>query len=72
MVTLKDVKENAEIKELVVGSQKQLDVLGYTEHSVRHVNIVSKRAGQILKDLGYDERRLSKPQNAGYMHDIGN
>ncbi len=72
MVTLKDVQENEEIKELVVGSQKQLDVLGYTEHSIRHVNIVSKRAGQILKDLGYNERKVELAQIAGYMHDIGN
>lgn len=72
MVTLKDIQENEEIRELVVGAQKQLDVLGYTEHSIRHVNIVSKRAGQILKDLGYDERKVELAQIAGYMHDIGN
>ena len=45
---------------------------GYTEHSYRHIGIVSKRAGDILKDLGYDERKVELARIAGYMHDIGN
>ena len=48
LVTLEDVKNNPEVQELVIGAQKQLDALGYTEHSVRHVSIVSHRAGRIL------------------------
>ena len=45
---------------------------GYTEHSYRHLGIVSKRAGDILRDLGYDERTVELTRIAGYMHDIGN
>lgn len=45
---------------------------GYTEHSYRHLGIVSKRAGDILRDLGYDERKVELTRIAGYMHDIGN
>lgn len=45
---------------------------GYTEHSYRHLGIVSKRAGDILRDLGYDERTVELARIAGYMHDIGN
>lgn len=44
MITLEDVKKNIEIQELIIGAQKQLDVLGFTEHSIRHISIVSKRA----------------------------
>ena len=44
MLTLDDVRNNPEVQELVVGAQKQLDALGYTEHSIRHVSIVSERA----------------------------
>lgn len=51
MVTLEDVKNNPEVQELVIGAQKQLDALGYTEHSQRHVSIVSHRAGKILETL---------------------
>ena len=45
---------------------------GYTEHSYRHIGIVSKRAGDILQDLGFDERTVELTRIAGYMHDIGN
>jgi len=72
MVTLEDIKKNAEVQELVIGAQKQLDALGYTEHSVRHVSIVSNRAGKILETLGYDKRRVELAKIAGYLHDIGN
>ena len=72
MVTLEDVKNNPEVQELVIGAQKQLDALGYTEHSQRHVSIVSNRAGKILKTLDYDEHRVELARIAGYLHDIGN
>ena len=72
MITVEDVKNNPEIKALVVGAQKQLNALGYTEHSVRHVSLVSNRAGSVLETLGYPEERIELAKIAGYMHDIGN
>ena len=45
---------------------------GYTEHSYRHIGIVSQRAGDILRDLNYDERTVELARIAGYLHDIGN
>ena len=47
-------------------------VFGYTEHSHRHIAIVSQRAGKILEKLGYSERIVELAKIAGYMHDIGN
>ena len=47
-------------------------LFGYTEHSQRHVSIVSNRAGRILETLGYDEYRIQLAKIAGYLHDIGN
>ena len=72
MVTLEDVKKDEEVQELVVGAQKQLDALGYTEHSIRHITIVSERAGKILEVLGHDKREIELAKIAGYLHDIGN
>ena len=72
IITLEDVKKNKEVEELVIGSQKQLNALGYTEHSIRHVTIVSNRAAKILETLGYTEERIELAKIAGYMHDIGN
>ena len=44
---------------------------GYTEHSHRHISIVSKRAGDILEKLQYPERTVELARIAGYLHDIG-
>ncbi len=72
MITLEQVKQNEEIRQLILSSQKQLNALGYTEHSVRHINIVSTRAGEVLKNLDYPQERIELAKIAGYMHDIGN
>ena len=58
MITLEDVINNEEVQAFVNASQKQLKALGYTEHSYRHIGIVSKRTGEILQKLGYDERTV--------------
>ena len=72
MITLEDVKKNEEVQALIEGTQRHLNVLGYTEHSVRHISIVSKRAADILKTFGYGEDRVELAKIAGYLHDIGN
>ena len=72
MITLEDVKKNEEVQALVQGAQKQLNSLGYTEHSMRHVGIVSQRAGEILEALDYPKERVELAKIAGYLHDIGN
>lgn len=72
MITLEDVKNNLEVQELIKAAQKQLNELGYTEHSTRHVNIVSNRASRILETLEYPKERIELAKIAGYLHDIGN
>ena len=72
MVTLEDVIKNEEVQAFINASQKQIDALGYTEHSYRHIGIVSKRTGEILEKLGYDEKTVELGKIAGYLHDIGN
>ena len=51
MITLEDIKNNTEVKELVKASQKGLNALGYTEHASRHIGIVAYRAGKVLEEL---------------------
>ena len=72
MITLEDVKNNEEVQAFVQASQKQITAIGYTEHSYRHIGIVSARTGEILRKLGYDERTIQLGEIAGYLHDIGN
>lgn len=71
-VTLKDLKKSDEIRTFLEIAEKQLEIQGYTEHSFRHVGLVSKSAGDILTSLGYDEREVELARMAGYIHDIGN
>ena len=72
MIALEDVKKNEELNQLILSSQKQLNALGYTEHSIRHMSIVSQRAGELLTTLDYPAERIELAKIAGYMHDIGN
>lgn len=72
MVTLEDVKNNREVKTFLTIAETQMRVLGYTEHSFRHVGHVAETAGRILKELDYPEREAELAKIAGYLHDIGN
>ena len=72
MITLNDVKENAEFQSLINASNECLDALGYTEHGLRHVGYVSKTTANILSTLGYDGRTVELGAIAGWIHDIGN
>lgn len=72
MITLEDVKNNEEVQALIQGTQKHLKALGYTEHSTRHVSIVSNRAARILETFDYPQDRIELAKIAGYLHDIGN
>jgi len=71
-ITLDDVKNNEDVEQFILAAQHQIDVLGFTEHAHRHLNIVSQRAGEILRTLGYDEDRVRLAEIAAYLHDIGN
>ncbi len=42
VINLKDLQENKEVQELVLGTEQELEALGYTEHSHRHMNHCSK------------------------------
>ena len=72
MITLRDIKVNPDIREMINASNRALEVLGYTEHGMRHVGWVSKTAAGILSDLGYDKRTVELAEITGYLHDVGN
>lgn len=72
MITLEDIKKNEEVQGFILSAQRQMKAIGYTEHSIRHVSIVSNRAGRILETLGYPKERVELARIAGYLHDIGN
>ncbi|MDQ7054204.1 MAG: HD domain-containing protein [candidate division KSB1 bacterium] len=72
MITLQDVKKNPNVDAYIVVSDRNLELLGYTEHGRRHVGLVAKRAREILTALKYDERTVELAAIAAYLHDIGN
>ena len=72
MVNLKNVTKDPEVVALVRESDRQLEVLGYTEHGQRHSRLVGKNARQVLLALGYDDRAAELAAIAGHLHDIGN
>lgn len=72
MLTVHEIKKSEEVKTFLSIAETQMRVLGYTEHSFRHVGIVSGTAGNIMENLGYPEREVELARIAGYLHDIGN
>ena len=71
-ITLKQIKDNEDIKTYITRADESLKALGYTEHSFAHVGKVSDGATYILETLGYDARTVELAEIAGYLHDIGN
>lgn len=71
-ITFADVKKSLEIKTYIKQADASLAVMGYTEHSFAHTTKCAEVAGQLLKDLGYEDRDIELAKIAAYMHDIGN
>jgi len=72
MITVQDVINSEEVRTFLSITETQMRVLGYTEHSFRHVKLVSDTAGMILEKLGFPDREVELARIAGYLHDIGN
>ncbi|MEW6724592.1 MAG: HD domain-containing protein [Bacillota bacterium] len=71
-VTLNEVRHNPEVEAYIKKGDELLAAIGYTEHSFRHVSLVSKIAQNIMQRLGFPERDQEVAAIAGYLHDIGN
>ena len=71
MITLETLKKNVEVQTLLKAEEKQLQVLGYTEHSLRHITLTARRAREILTKLGCPQREVELGEMAAYLHDIG-
>ena len=72
MLTFKDIVKDPEVVVLVAEADRQLAVLGYTEHGPRHARLVAKNARAVLVALQAEERLTEMAAIAGYLHDIGN
>ncbi len=69
---LDTVKASRKIRTYIERADAPLAALGYTDHSLSHVLLVSERAGDLLASLGYTEHEVELARIAGYLHDVGN
>jgi metal-dependent HD superfamily phosphatase/phosphodiesterase len=72
VLTFKDIVKDPEVLVLVAEADRQMAVLGYTEHGPRHARLVAKNARAVLVALEAEERSAELAAIAGYLHDIGN
>lgn len=71
-ITLKDVKNNPKVRQLIDGANDVMRAMGYTEHGHRHVGVVSSITRYIMENIGAPSREIELGQIAAYLHDIGN
>ncbi|MCL2375006.1 MAG: HD domain-containing protein [Firmicutes bacterium] len=72
IINMEQVRANPEFRALISAANSNLEVMGYNEHGLRHVGYVSKTTGNILRELGFDNRTIELGAIAGFIHDIGN
>lgn len=72
LLTLKDVRQNPKVIELITGANEVMRAMGYTEHGHRHAGVVAGITRYILDGLGVGEREVELGQVAAYLHDVGN
>lgn len=72
MITLKDVKNNTYILEFINQTEESMTALSYTNHGLRHTNVVADRAISIAKSIGLNQREGELSGIAGFCHDMGN
>ena len=65
---LATLKNDEEVVAIMTMSERQIEALGFTEHSKRHSSIVSKWSGEILSSLGKQQDRVRLAEIAGYLH----
>ena len=71
-IPLEVVRNDPEVQALIRHANRNLGVLGFTEHGFRHVGLVANIARNVLRLLGFDSRHQELAAIAGYLHDIGN
>ena len=72
MITLEQVKKHPLISEYIKQSERTLSVSGYTEHGLRHSELIAERAGDLALKVGLNKRDAELAAIAAYCHDMGN
>ena len=72
MMTLTDIRQNADVRLYLDRADGVLAAVGYTEHGRRHASVAAKRAKSLLEALERTPRQCELAGIAAYLHDIGN
>ena len=64
-VTYQMVEHDADVRKLIDHANRNLGVVGYTEHGLRHVTLVARIARNVIRILGYDEHTQELAAIAG-------
>jgi metal-dependent HD superfamily phosphatase/phosphodiesterase len=71
-IALDDVKAREDVRAYIAKADRNMEIIGYTEHGFRHAEVVADRARQIMLETGRDEHVAQLAAIAGYLHDMGN
>jgi metal-dependent HD superfamily phosphatase/phosphodiesterase len=71
-IALEDVRRREDIQTYLGRADRNMEAIGYTEHGLRHAEVVAERARHVMEALGRSEREAELAAIAGYLHDIGN
>jgi len=72
MITLDKVRRNKEVLEFIKQTESVLFNLGFTDHGLRHSELVAKRAKEIAEKLNLGKNIAELSGVAGFCHDMGN
>ena len=72
MITLSDVKNNPQVLNFIKQTEEAMTALSFTNHGLRHTNLVADRAKQIAKNIGLSQREGELASIGGFCHDMGN
>ena len=72
MLNLSQVKKNPQVLEFIKETEATLEYLSYTDHGLRHANLVADRARNIAKEIGLGSRDMELVAIAGFCHDMAN
>ena len=72
MLSLSQIKKNSQVLEFIRLTEIALQAIKYSEHGLRHANLVADRARSIAQVIGLKENEQDLCAVAGFCHDMGN
>ena len=72
MITINDIRQNKEILCYINQADCALKEMGFTEHSLPHMENCVAVVKKVMSKLNYCEEDINLAQIAAFMHDIGN